>query len=579
MRAAIYARKSKQDEASLDRQVELAKDFIAKQDGWRLHPAHIFSDDGISGAQFTRPGLDALLAAVGRTPVPFDVLVVMESSRLGRNMSETLKLQEQILESGTRLYHYQDGSELKLDTPTQKLVASVNNFGAEDYRYQISQKASAALRKKAQAGHAVGNRCYGYANVCQGCGKDHGPKQRHCQHAHVLQVVHEPQAAIVRRIFQLYVGGQGTRSICRTLNAQHIAAPRGKEWRQVAVRDLLANPIYTGQVVYGKTAPRLGAKKTPGRRRRLPESQWVKVALPRLRIVEDSLWHAAQARRAELNAVYMRNTAGKLQSKPVNSIESQYLLSGLLACGTCGGPMGIAQRSGGKFLHLRCRRSSDLGVAVCSNGKMIPMARAERVILDAVESELAEDVLLRYVHPHIGQPPTPDALATERARLTAALSDATKACEKLVAAIETEGGALPTLIARLKDRERAQRDYQAQLAELDGQAGQPELDLSELGARIKLAARGWQHIATMHPQVARARLKKLLGGRLTVHPPDATGVVRFEGQLNLGPLLAEMKLPSFRSPRTDVTRRSTGPTAGPTRPRRCASPSSPRPSS
>ena len=94
MRAAIYARKSTDqpgvaDEAkSVARQVEHATAY-ASQQGWTVAEAHVYVDDGISGAEFAkRPGFVRLMTALTPAP-PFEVLIVSELSRLGREQLET----------------------------------------------------------------------------------------------------------------------------------------------------------------------------------------------------------------------------------------------------------------------------------------------------------------------------------------------------------------------------------------------------------------------------------------------------------------------------------------------------------
>src|SRR5262245_34227795 len=101
MRAAVYSRKSTEqnvsdDAKSVTRQAELARAF-AEQRGWTVDPAHVYVDDGISGADFVnRAGLTNLMAASRQTPRPFDVLVTMDVDRIGREQfavaSELLKL-------------------------------------------------------------------------------------------------------------------------------------------------------------------------------------------------------------------------------------------------------------------------------------------------------------------------------------------------------------------------------------------------------------------------------------------------------------------------------------------------------
>ena len=93
MIAAIYARKSTDQnlpdaEKSVTRQVEHATAYATGK-GWTVGPAHIYVDDGISGAEFAkRPGLARLINALTPRP-PFQVLVMSEESRLGREQIET----------------------------------------------------------------------------------------------------------------------------------------------------------------------------------------------------------------------------------------------------------------------------------------------------------------------------------------------------------------------------------------------------------------------------------------------------------------------------------------------------------
>ena len=93
MIAALYARKSTEqtvaDEAkSVTRQIDHARAYAARK-GWIVADAHVYVDDGISGAEFLkRPGFLRLMNALKPRP-QFQVLVMSEESRLGREAIET----------------------------------------------------------------------------------------------------------------------------------------------------------------------------------------------------------------------------------------------------------------------------------------------------------------------------------------------------------------------------------------------------------------------------------------------------------------------------------------------------------
>jgi hypothetical protein len=95
MIAAIYARKStaetgmNDEEKSVTRQIEHGKAYALTK-GWTVSEDHIYSDDGICGAEFgdVRPGFMRLMSALKPKP-PFQVLVMSEESRLGREQTRT----------------------------------------------------------------------------------------------------------------------------------------------------------------------------------------------------------------------------------------------------------------------------------------------------------------------------------------------------------------------------------------------------------------------------------------------------------------------------------------------------------
>jgi integrase len=88
LRPQVHRPETPEAEKSVTRQVEHATAYAARK-GWTVDPAYVYQDDGISGAEFVnRPGLAALLAALGPRPA-FAAVVMSEASRLGREQIET----------------------------------------------------------------------------------------------------------------------------------------------------------------------------------------------------------------------------------------------------------------------------------------------------------------------------------------------------------------------------------------------------------------------------------------------------------------------------------------------------------
>ena len=102
MIAAVYARKSTEqngvgdEEKSVTRQVEHARAYAVRK-GWTVADEYVYADDGISGAEFVkRPGFIRLMNALKPRP-PFQVLVMSEESRLGREQIETAYALKQLV--------------------------------------------------------------------------------------------------------------------------------------------------------------------------------------------------------------------------------------------------------------------------------------------------------------------------------------------------------------------------------------------------------------------------------------------------------------------------------------------------
>src|SRR5688572_17516113 len=134
MISAIYARKSTEqsvadEQKSVSRQVDHARQYAARK-GWTVDEASIFIDDGISGAEFARrPGFLRLMNALPRPP--FQVLIVSEVSRLGREQLETGMALKQLSQAGVAVFTYLDDREIALDSPTDKFMLAAVNFAAE----------------------------------------------------------------------------------------------------------------------------------------------------------------------------------------------------------------------------------------------------------------------------------------------------------------------------------------------------------------------------------------------------------------------------------------------------------------
>jgi site-specific DNA recombinase len=375
MIAAVYARKSTDqsgvadDQKSVARQIQHAREYAARK-GWIVADEHFYVDDGISGAEFAnRPGFLRLMNSLKPRP-SFQVLVMSEESRLGREAIETAYALKQLVQAGVRVFFYLEDRERTLDSPTDKIMLSLTTFADELEREKARQRTYDAMMRKAKAGHVCGGRTFGYDNI-----EVSGPDGRR---SHVVREINQAEAAVVRRIFEMSAKGIGLTTIAKTLNTEAAPAPRSQQgrpraWVQSTVREILYRDLYRGLIVWNKTRKRnaWGQAKREARN----AGEWFSVPAPELRIVPEDLWTKVHERMEQAKAVYLRGTKGQLYGRPAAGVESKYLLSGLARCATCNGSMYVKSRSHGRkrAYFYGCTSFHLRGSAVCTNSVEVPM--------------------------------------------------------------------------------------------------------------------------------------------------------------------------------------------------------------
>ena len=150
MRCAIYCRVSTDDQ-NLDRQVDELREFAARMK-WELDGEY---SDKLSGAQRSRPGLDAMMEAAERRE--FDVLTVWALDRVGRSTLHTLEIVEKLDALGIHFRSYTQGA-IDTTSPTGKLVLTILAGVAEMERSQIRERVRSGLSAAKKRGVKLGQR-------------------------------------------------------------------------------------------------------------------------------------------------------------------------------------------------------------------------------------------------------------------------------------------------------------------------------------------------------------------------------------------------------------------------------------
>jgi site-specific DNA recombinase len=275
-----------------------------------------------------------------------------------------------------------------------KVMLSLTNFAAEMEREKARQRTYDAMLRKAKSLHVTGGKVYGYDNV-EVLGTD-GTRQS------VTRQVNPKQAAVVRRIFELYAAGTGMFTLAHRLNEEGVKPPRGRGWAPSGIREMLHRSLYRGEIVWNRSQKIVkgGTKK----QRKRHESEWLRFEAPELRIIPDDLWQRVKARLGERAALFPRSGSTKqLLGRPRHQDESAYLLVGFVRCGICGGPVGTESRAHGSngsrrlVPHYACLDNRRRGKAICVNGVALRQDLLDREVLSAIADALQPTILERAV--------------------------------------------------------------------------------------------------------------------------------------------------------------------------------------
>src|SRR5262245_15542911 len=376
--AAIYARVSTTDQAdrgfSLPTQIEACQ-AMARQEGYTVPDTHVFVDD-YTGTSLNRPQFTQLRDLVRQRLV--QAVFVYDLDRLSRKLAHQLLLSEEFEQASValRIVTMPDGAK----TPEAQLLSNVRGIIAEYERAKILERTARGRRGRAQAGHApYGRRTFGYTYV------KHADKGAHYE-------VHPEEAAVVQRIFRLYVEGErSVDTIAALLTQEGIPTPKDqmrtlpvRVWHRSTIASMLRNTAYIGTLFDGKTQS-LPGKRNPDkktRHRQVPREEWIPITVPR--IIEPATFEAAQAQL----------TRNKIQSKR-NRRHEYLFVNGRLRCGQCERVM-TGEISPQGYVRYRCNRGKwpYMDVVAAHSQRSIPARAIEPVVWEAVEHALNTPTLI-----------------------------------------------------------------------------------------------------------------------------------------------------------------------------------------
>ena len=361
----LYERLSRDDELqgesnSISNQKKLLEEYAV---GHGLpNPTH-FTDDGISGTRFDRPGFLLMMEEVEAGNV--ECIVVKDMSRLGRDYLKVGQILEILRQKGVRLIAVNDGVD---SSQGDDDFIPFRNIMNEWYARDTSKKIKSTFKTKGMMGkHLTGTVIYGYL----------------WNEARDQWIVDEEAAAVVKRIFAMTIEGYGPYQIACKLSEEQILIPSAylaqygegvnknktfKDiygWGSSAVVEILKKREYLGHTVNFKTRKHFKDKKS----HYVPEDEWTIFENTHEPIIDQQTFDLVQKIRSNVK----RYPNGWGEAAP---------LTGLLYCADCGGKMYVHRTNNGKRIsQYTCSQYSKVPV-----GKLCP-----------TQHRINEDVVLTLV--------------------------------------------------------------------------------------------------------------------------------------------------------------------------------------
>ena len=367
---ALYERLSRDDfgkdddqqreSNSISNQKAMLEEFAARQGFTNI--VH-FTDDGISGTCFDRPGFLAMMKEVEAGNVEY--LCIKDMSRMGRDYLKVGQIMEILRQRGVRLIAINDGVDSARGDDDFTPFRNIMN---EYYARDTSRKIRSTFQSKGKSGkHLTGTVIYGYLwNEARD------------------QWLVDPEAAdVVKRIFAMTIEGYGPYQIASKLKEEKVLIPsaylaqhgegvnKNKTFKDVygwgssTICNILEKREYLGHTINFKTRKHFKDKKS----HYVPEDEWTIFENTHEPIIDQQTFDLVQKIRGNVR----RYPDGWGEAAP---------LTGLLYCADCGGKMYVHRTNNGKRISQY----------TCSQYSKVPVGK-----LCTTQHRINEDVVLSLV--------------------------------------------------------------------------------------------------------------------------------------------------------------------------------------
>lgn len=383
-RVGLYMRLSREDgdkeeSSSVTNQREMLKRYVSEQENFFIVKEYV--DDGYTGTNFDRPDFKQMIEDIEAGII--DTVITKDLSRLGRERLGVGHYTEIYFpEHNVRYIALLDNIDTYIDSGMNDM-APFKGVINDMYVRDISKKIRSSLIERKKAGNFLGVTApYGYQ-------KDPNNK------FHLI--INEKEAEVVKRVFRLYLEGNGLTRIAQILTKDGIPVPGesrdiGKtrrtalysSWKQTTIRRILDNRVYLGELVQFK-------------RRKINYKSKRRINVPEEERYICKGTHEAIIDEEDFNTI--QNILKK--NKSFKGTRHDYLFKGLLYCAECGARLNItysnyALKKYGEYRYTTiCYSYSRLYSDICTrHSNSIP--ELEEVLIKHIK-----EVCKRYINENL----------------------------------------------------------------------------------------------------------------------------------------------------------------------------------
>lgn len=355
-KVATFSRVSTEREeqkSSIKNQEEIYEAWI-ERNKWVLYKSYV--DDGISGTKAYKRVQWLKMLEDGKKK-KYNILLCKSYSRFGRNMIETLGAIKELRENSIRIIFIEDNLDSEADATKFGLFSWISE--------QESQNTSKRIKTVFEHFKDIGK----VYNCIAPYGYEYDKDRKNF-------VINEIEAVVVKRVFKLYLQGNGTGKIAKILQDEGAPSKKGGVWRNNTVKNLITNEVYTGVLVQNKTQT---TDVTIKKSKQIPKEEWIKHYNNHEAIIDDETFLQA-------NKIYKANSEKAHKARysiaGTERASNASLFSNLLKC-SCGSSMTIRRKKNRKPFY-NCIEYEKKGVSCGHSSNFIQ----EEVLVEYIKGKL-----------------------------------------------------------------------------------------------------------------------------------------------------------------------------------------------